>query len=210
MLREAERAGIGELPLVEISRKNRLLTALSLENRTGSYSWKEKLAIFDLADELTEDEDRDAVALAVCGNRGFFSTVRRFAALPGHLAAAVTEGKVDLAIAEKAVSLPAEACRMVFEAGKLSFSRVRRFLIYLAEIGKRDELSCGKLIELTGRLLQADDPDEAIEGVRNPQLTGLTKRFQDIEERYLKNTGVRLDAPAFFEGDAYTISFTFR
>ncbi len=205
----AEKSGLEALPAVEISGKGRLLCALKLENRSGEYSWKERLAIYSLAMELGDDENRDAVSLAVSGNRGFFSLMSRYKKLPDYLTAGVNDGKLDLGIAEKVATLPKAACELVFSSTSLSFSRLRALLINLAEIQQRDALSDDRLIALTAELLDSGDPAAAAGRIRNPQLSLLTRRFEAIKAKYTRHTGVNLQAPLYFEGDAYTVSFSF-
>ena len=205
----AREAGLSELPVVEVESRGRLLVALKLENRTGDYSWKERLSIYSLARALDGEEDYDSISLAVSGNRGFFSRMERYSNLPRHLRTAVEEGRLDLGIAEKVRGLPADACRLVCAHAGLSFSRVRESLIALAEIRLRDSLSDGEVLSLTGNALAADDPVRTLREIRNPQLTGLTRRFEEFKRQNTRDTGVHLEAPPFFEGDGFTVSFSF-
>ena len=41
-------------------------------------------------------------------------------------------------------------------------------------------------------------------------LSELEGRFHDLERSTLEKSGIRLEAPAFFEGEAFTVSFSFR
>jgi len=205
----AEDAGLHELPVTDIPRDGSLLRALKLENRAGKYSWREQTAIYTLWKEQQENEDRDAISVAVSGNRGFFSRIDRYMHLPGHLATRVNEGRIDLGIAEKIAGIPKAACDIVFSPSALSFSQTRTFLVTLSEIQKRDALTGDQVIALTDELAASDDPVTALEKMRNPGLSDLTARFEAVKERYTQHTGVTLEAPKFFEGDAYTVSFSF-
>ena len=209
ILTAARNTGLKELPVIEISHDRRLLHALKLENRTGSYSWEERLAICLLGEELGDGEDRDAISHAVSGNRGFFSRIDRYRQLPDYLAARVNEGRLDLGIAEKVTEIPKAACDLVFSTPTLSFSQVRGFLINLSEIQRREAMSNDRVIAVTQELLSSSDPAAALGRIRNPGLSELTARFEAIKERYTEHSGVSLEAPKYFEGDAYTISFAF-
>ena len=206
----AEKAGLNELPAIEVTQSGKLLLALKLENRNGGYTWKEQLAIHTLALELGENEDHDSISLAVSGNRGFFPKIKRFKKLPGFLADRVSEGRIDLAIAEKVAMVPKEACDLAFRTQGLTFSQLRAFLTYLAEIQRRDNLSGQGVIALASEALRAKDPTAAVGRIRNPELTSLTERFEAVKEQFTRHTGVNLQAPPYFEGDAYTVSFSFR
>lgn len=209
ILSAAESAGLNELPVVDIPRQGSLLRALKLENRTGKYTWAEQLAIAALCEELGENEDHDAVSRAVSGNSGFFSRIDRYRKLPGYLANRVNAKRIDLGIAEKITALPEAACDLVFSACGLSFSQIRGFLVNLAEVSRRDTLSTDEVISRTTDALASTDPAAALDRVRNPGLSDLVARFDRITERYTKGTGVRIEPPQFFEGDGYSISFSF-
>jgi len=209
ILSAAERAGLDELPVVDIPNRGSLLSALKLENRSGRYSWTEKLAIAAICEEQGENEDRDAISRAVSGNSGFFSRIERYRKLPGYLASRVNEKKIDLGIAEKISALPETACDLVFSASGLSFSQTRGFLVNLAEIRLRDALTDDGVTALAKDTLASTDPAAALGRMRNPGLSELTDRFKQITTKYTNGTGVSLEPPEFFEGDAYTLSFTF-
>ncbi|MBN1685083.1 MAG: hypothetical protein JW852_00435 [Spirochaetales bacterium] len=208
-LKAAGAEGISELPVVQIEPHGRLLVALKLENRTGRYSWKERYSIYTLLGELGESEDAESISLAVSGNAGFFAMMKRYACLPGHLKAAINEGRLDLSIAEKVCTLPEAACDLVFSRTGLSFSMVRELLVNLAEIRRRDGLAAGEITALVRDVLAAGDPVKALFLIRNPELSGLTGRFEAFKDRYTAQTGVSLKAPLYFEGDGYTVSFSF-
>jgi hypothetical protein len=207
---DAEKAGMSELPIVEVSHGGRLLLAVKLENRTGSFTLKEQLAIHTLALELGENEDFDAISLAVSGNHGFFSRMERFNKLPSFLADRVIEGRLDLSVAEKVVLVPKEACVLAFGNQHFTFSQLRGFLTYIAEIQRRDNLSVPEVLDLASVALKEKDPTAAVRRIRNPQMTLLTERFDAVKKQYTHHTGVDLKAPPYFEGDAYTVSFSFR
>jgi len=209
LLKAAQSEGLDELPVVEIDTRGRLLCALKLENRAGRYSWKERLSVFELYRELSGEEEPDSISLAVSGDRGFFPRMERYASLPGHLRKAVDGGRLDLGIAEKASALPEAACNLAFSHPGLSFSRVREFLVTLSEIRMRDSLQDEQVRALAEEALAAGDPIEAIREARYPQLSGLARRFDAIRERYTGRTGVSLEAPANFEGDGFTVSYSF-
>ena len=181
-----------------------------MENRTGDYSWEEQYSILRLSAELEPDrEASDALSLAVSGDRGFLSRISRFAALPPHLKEMADTGTLDIKTAERIETLPAEVCDTVVRSDRFSFSKLRIFLVTLYEIGIRDSLSSADMYELVERLLSTEDPLESVLRVKNPGLTDLSERFEAVKAKHLKNTGVSLEAPKFFEGDAFRVSFTF-
>ena len=209
VLKAAALESFDELPVIELEPRDRLLIALKLENRTGRYSWKEQLSICKLYGELSRDEDAGLISRAVSGNAGFFSRVKRYSTLPGHLKTAIDRGRLDLGIAEKVSTLPEAACRPVFSHTGLSFSMVRELLVGLTEISRRDGLTDVEVMALSRNVLSAGDPVKALSLIRNPELSELAGRFEAVKERYTRQTGVNLEAPEYFEGDGYTVSFSF-
>ena len=209
LLKAAVLEGFDELPVIELEPRDRLLIALKLEDRTGRYSWKEQLSICKLYDELSGGEDAGLISRAVSGNAGFFSRMKRYLTLPGHLKTAIDQGRLDPGIAEKVRTLPEGACLPVFSHTGLSFSMVREVLVGLTEISLRDGLTDGEVMALSRNVLSAGDPAGAIYRIRNPGLSRLTGRFEAVKERYTRQTGVNLEAPEYFEGDGYTVSFSF-
>ena len=212
ILRTAGAAGTPELTCTDIDECGiaTLLLALELENRTGDYSWEEQHSIALLAAELEPGgEASDPLSLAASGDRGFLSRISRYSSLPPHLKDLVNIGTLDIKTAERIVTLPAEVCEAVVRSGLFSFSKLRIFLVSLFEIGMRDSLSSEDLHELAGKLLSVEDPPAEIFKIKNPGLTKLTESFETIKSKHLADTGVSLEAPRYFEGDTFKLSFTF-
>ena len=209
ILKSGSEAGLEEFPAVEIDGPGKLLSALKLENRAGGYSAKEQRTIYSLALELGEDEDPDLISLAVSGNRGFFTRMKRYERLPGYLTEGIDGGRLDIGTAEKITGLPQSVCKRVVAGHGLSFSHVRRFLVYLDEIRNRDDMREESLLKLVEELLSAGDPVAEICKIRNPGLANFTRKFEGVRDRYTRNTGIRLEAPDNFEGDGFTVSFSF-
>lgn len=212
--RSAIRSGIGDLVCTTLqgSAETALLTALKLENRTGKYTWEERLAIADLAETLNVSVAGagNAVSIAVDGDGGFLTRIAEFRGLPPWLRVLVAEKRLDLKSATRIDTIPREVCEQVSAYSGFSFSEFRLFLTDLSEVLLRDSVSADQAISLTATLLEAVKPLKALAEVRYPALSDTHRRFAHIEREYVDNTGIKVDPPAYFEGDSYTVTFSFR
>jgi hypothetical protein len=187
----------------------KLLIALELESRTGSYSLEEQAAIAELANELGIVEDSEEVSKAVSGNSGFFPKIGHYMGLPGHLRTYVGSGRLDLKTAVRVAGLPEPLCRSACEREAFSHSELRIFLGLLYEIGMRDSMDAPQMTALGDRLLRSSDPMTSLNQLRNPGLTELEQRFRRVCQKYLTGSGVTLAPPKYFEGDTYLVTFPF-
>jgi hypothetical protein len=189
-----------------------LLMILKLENRTGAYSWREQLQFSELAGELgiTPGGGAEKVSAALIGNSGFFQRIEKFKILKPWIQSLVEAGKLDLKIAARLDKLPREACDLSGRLPGFSFSDVRVFLTLFHEIILRDNLSPDNSSRFAEELLADDSPLERIVEIRSPELTDLHRRFSDVQHTYLSETGIKMSSPKHFEGDSYSITFSFR
>ncbi|MBN2551362.1 MAG: hypothetical protein JXB06_01275 [Spirochaetales bacterium] len=188
-----------------------LALALKLENRAGSYSWREKekmlgfLAASEGRPELLQElspliENHPDPRIA--------DRIASFSALPGELKRLVEEGQIDLRSAARVQSLPEDVFARL-GSSPLSFSRRRQFLNELFEVGGRLKLSGRDISSLARRALEDPKPFETIHRLRFPTLSALEERFSALERELLKGSGVRLHPPPYYEGEAFTVEFEF-
>ena len=77
------------------------------------------------------------------------------------------------------------------------------------EIVGRDKLNARQAEKLVRSIFAADEPFDKVRKLRYPQLSDLEKRLADYKEKYLSGSGIVLHEPAYFEGDAFTLEFSF-
>ena len=216
LLRQAARMGLRELPvrsLPPLPGVELLALALRLEGRAGGYSWREKENMLRFA--RGRAESGETVELASLSpwieehpDPQLQSRIERFARLPPTIKEAVGAGRLDLKSGELAARMPAEIIPLL-DSAPLSFSRRRRFLTLLLEVSRRDRLSAEQVEELARRLLESQQPLEALADLRYPTLKDLREDFAALADSLWKGSGVRLDPPPYFEGGGFSVAFTF-
>jgi hypothetical protein len=216
ILKEAEKAGKDKLAcrlLPDPTPPAMLRLALHLESRAGRYSWLEQEACLDFLARRAPAVSPAELAQLLSGK----SDPR----LPGRIAAfsglepfrkkLVADGLLDLKSALRLRFLPDSVFRRLAEtAGGLTFSQRRLLLSRLEEIGRREKLKETELLQLLADALPTADPPETLRRRRYPMLTGLEERFHSLEHAVLEKSGIRLEAPHCFEGEDFTVSFSFR
>ena len=184
--------------------------AVRLEGRPGKLSFDEQIALVQVADRASVVLS-DATSELARGDRGLVDIVSRILALPRHLADLVREGSVDLKVAERVTSVPAVILRRHdAEIRALSHSRRRQFLELVAEVVRRDDLAESEAERLSGEAFAGVDPVEHLRRLRFPTLTNMEERFKIVADREFRGTGVDVVAPPYFEGDAFSVQFSFR
>jgi hypothetical protein len=223
LVRAARRLGVPRLPcrLVEMTEPVDLLAlALRLEDRAGRYTWEEKERMLAWLARRAGDRPDSWLRLEPliegAGRARVFAGIRRYDRLSAPLQAMVRRGRLDLKSAARLDGLPADVFELLerAEAGgpgsgpavRLSSSERRILLEELREAARRSGRDPADLLR---RALQAVDPREEIRRLRRPELAALEDRFAALRRRLLDGTGIRLAAPAGFEGDGFQVSFSF-
>ncbi|MCF7929819.1 MAG: hypothetical protein K9L29_12160 [Spirochaetales bacterium] len=183
--------------------------ALLLEGRVDRYSPGEQDRILALIERFGESDP--PVDGLVQRKGSFRRMVGQYRSLSKHLRLMVDEGWTDLktAVAVNGLS-PAAAVRLQEGAAGLSFSSRRLLLRYLYEASRRREAGENEQLELAGKILASKDPLEAAQALRFPFITDLERRFDGLRQEVLRKSGVELDHPPGFEGEAFTVRFDFR
>ena len=91
---------------------------------------------------------------------------------------------------------------------RFSFSNRRRAARLLIELMRRDGLDTATL----AAGLEERSPSEALAWLRHrryPRLTAMEDHLSEVRRRRLAGTGVEIDPPPNFEGDAYRVGFRF-
>ncbi|MAG13054.1 MAG: hypothetical protein CMN78_00475 [Spirochaetales bacterium] len=183
--------------------------AILLENRTGKFSIAEKVAIAKCIKNLDIKDENNLLSRQITGGTGFFQQIQHYFDLPPWLQAMVIDKRLDVKSAKKIMDLPREVCESAAAYGGFSFSQLRLFLAYVREAGTRDRLDKHRLVERVNELLDEDSPMIEARKWRYPLLSQLELEFADIRRQYLGDSGVNLMAPENFEGDKYSVVFSF-
>ncbi len=216
IIEEALRAGLDEIFCgstgnTPLSTKQKLEAALLSESRRDKYTWdeKERLYLF-IASELKGETDEYLLGLVQQGG-SFIPSAALYLSLPGYMKELVAKELVDLKTAKSCSGIAEEAFR-VLEKHLLiqTFSKRRIMLVNFAELIKRDSLEVDGAKVLAERITAEDDPYAAIERLRYPDLAAGNEEFSLFCNENLGNTGIRLKNPPYFEGDSYSVEFSFR
>jgi hypothetical protein len=216
ILRAALAAGKHELTcrfLPDLSAPEMLRLALNLEARPGGYSWPEKEACLAFLRRHGQETSLQELSHLLTGKADprLGERIQAYSALAPSLKTLVAGGLLDLKSALRVKSLPDSVFRTLSgAAGNLTFSGRRLLLGQLEEVRRRERLEEPALLSLLSEALAAEDPPALIRRRRYPLLTGLEERFRNLQQETLGKSGVRLQAPAYFEGEAFTVSFSFR
>ncbi len=220
ILRSARRQRLRQMNCLIIPscpRSEMLSLALKLENRAGSFSWPEKQRMLEF---LGTSEDLSAgpaliellsdLSPLIEAHRDpqLAAKIAEFAALPQGLKALVAEGQVDLKSAVRVRSLPQEVFAGL-QGSTLTFSQRRQFLNELFELSRKGKLGRGEIRDAASQAFRDRQPIETVHRLRFPILTELESRFSALEEHLLKGSGVRLNPPPYFEGEAFSVEFQF-
>ncbi len=186
-----------------------LRIALSLEGRCGEYSWEEKERILGFLKKRKIIHRAEEVSPLVNGRGSFVSQTESYIGLSKSLKSMVNKGLLDLKTAVYLEGIPEALCtRFEKTEALLSLSERRQVLVMLFEIWKRDALSDAELLVLAEEVLSSDEPKRIAEALRYRELHFMEETLQTIRSRIGK--GIRVDAPPHFEGDAFTVSFSFQ
>ena len=225
IVRVAMELGIQELATrtLDLGPLDALTLALQLEKRTGHYTWAEQESVVSYL-EASEPGGADpgirdwaAVSQLVRGDGALADLVFRYRKLNPALRAVVDDEFVSLKTAERIGRVPGEFLLEHRGAlGHLSFSARRQFLELFAELlarpanpGAGNDATAG-ISALAGAALSENDAVSALRRLRYPTLTDLEDQFGEIRRGIFHGTGVELTAPPYFEGESFTVAFTFR
>ena len=186
--------------------------------READYSWAELAALSDLGASLGVELDRE-ISRAATGDGALAAKLARYRALPEQLGADLDAGRVDLRTAEQLAAHAADqACDAVARAERLSFSKRRQLLRLAVETLRREQQrprqsrgssSVLSLVDLIDDAMAHPDPVSAISKRRYPSFTELSDRLDAIRVETIEKSGVELSEPPYFEGERYTVQFSF-
>lgn len=213
VLQEARKAGVEKLRVrrMDIDPVERLRTALLLEDRRDNYSFKEKSKMLDyLIQYGIPEDDWEELSGLVASEGSFIPRTVIYRNLSGKAKRWVDSELLDLKTAGVLSRIPDGALdTLEANIARFSFSNRRRITEAVSEICVRDGLSREDAAELIRRSFQTQDPLRTIMEFRFPRLSEMEKTLADFRENHLRGTGVVLEPPRYFEGDAFQVTFTF-
>jgi len=187
-----------------------LILALTLEDRTNRYSFREKARILSylkahsLLSGRGPGKDISQVEALVQEEGSFIPSAESFSGLSPAAADAVDRGLIDLKTAA-AFPLNEETASLLF-AAELSLSERRIAYRLISEMTSSSRLPLEKERELAE--LAVREGTRALRRIRFPELTGLEEELSRIRASYLAGSGITLSPPQNFEGDRFTFSFS--
>jgi hypothetical protein len=212
LLKQAEEAGVDSLMCrkLEVGPLEGLVIALTLENRCGQYSWREKSNIYTFLEHHGYLADSDKVAPLVEKGGSFAEQVQKFHTLSDTAAELVDRGMLDLKTGLRVKTLPESVFSLFLHSScDLSFSTRRLVMAWLFEIAVRDQLAAAKVEELAREILDSDKPKQCCQHHRFPGLSAMYEEFEAFRKQHLSGSGIEITPPPSFEGERFTVTFSF-
>jgi len=214
IIRTAEKEGIEELLCVQVPVDNpveQLKIALKLENRCGNYSWAEKVKILQYLNSLDASREAFHISRYIENNNdsSWIKKAKIYQSLPENLKTLAENGHIDFKTASLVKELDDSIFLYLEENSYFSFTETRLFLTYFFEIIKRDNVDTAGTKELFHSLLSSNNPLEELKKIRFPGLTQMEKKYNTLHKKYIAKEGFRMTHPSYFEGDSFSISFSF-
>lgn len=201
-----------------------LKIALLCEGRENRYALTEKARIGAFLEEHGLLPEAEEIGFLVQDKGNFLPQAAQYRSLPPSVRIYVDENLLDLKHAEYFFGLGRETAfpesiiathDALFRS--FTFSERREFLSLLLEIGLKNGIGVGDggtrlRPPAMGRALAdiAADPRplEALRALRFPGYTGSLRHFEEIRNRMFQGSGVKLSAPANFEGSGFNVEFS--
>jgi len=210
-----KQAVIAEIESLECNRvdvtgkKELLMLALDLENRRGMYSWEEKERILLFLDEPDAIDETLCELIVKENPKAEKEKLLQFYNLAPELKKLVTAFGMEPRIAALASCFCPKALSFIMMTfGKLTFSEKRIFFEHVSEIFKRDNCLEDDQYSIVSDSLSSQFPIKAIEKIRYPILSSSYQKLEQFNTRYFKGHGIACEAPPYFEGESFTISFS--
>ena len=185
-----------------------LKTALTLENRKNSYSFAEKKRILEFLRENGIESCPAEIGALIQDEGDFTGLTEKYASLPEVLRKGIDRGLIDIKTALSVKDLDEAVFGILFDAEeRISYSGRRIILRDFLEICRRDRLSPEQSRELMKEIAASENPGACIAAIRNPKMEAMKKSFGEYSEKYIKGSGIILEAPQNFEGSSYTVRF---
>ena len=195
----------------KFSKEEKLLTSLQCENRRDNYSWDEKEKIYLFIMKELEGKVSDSVLSLIQQEGAFINSLVLYCALPDILKKFIKRDIIDLKTARTCSNISKEGWELLEPyLLNLSFSNRRIILTNISEIIKKRFLDNNKSFSLVKNLLEEENPFEVAGKARYPELSSCTEKFDRFNDTVLKGSGIKLKHPPYFEGNSYSVEFSFK
>lgn len=185
-----------------------LKTALLLENRKNGYSFAEKKRILDFAVKVCPEGCPKEIAALVQDEGDFTTLTEKYSSLSPVLRKGIDEGLIDIKSALSLSDTDDRCLEILFAAKeRISYSSRRIILREFTEICRRDRLDADDRVKLMEAIAGSENPGAFTARLRNPKMEEMKKSFAGYNEKYIKGSGLILEAPQNFEGNSYTVRF---
>ena len=195
----------------KLSEEERLLIALQCENRCNNYSWDEKEKIYLFIQKELGGKVSNSVLSLIQQEGVFINSVSLYNSFSSVLKTYVKKDIIDLKTAKNCCNIPENSLELLEPyLLTLSFSNRRIILTNISEIIKKRTLDNEKSFFLIKEILKEENPLDAVVKARYPELISCTEKFNQFNSIVLKDSGIKLKHPPYFEGSSYNVEFSFK
>jgi hypothetical protein len=186
--------------------------ALALEARAGDYDWEELERVVVLLGGIGNIDTRLATLLFCDNPKHGIEKLRSYLSLTGEAKALVARYGMDVKTALRTSGLAPETIAALVSNDsfmRFSASEKRIFMEMACEVIKRDMLPRDAQIGLIVNALASNNPRAEIEKKRFPGLYAMHRKLDNFKATKLEGSGIELVSPPLFEGDSFSVSFSF-
>ena len=215
IINAAEKTGVKKLLCRNInsqkaSKEEKLLIALQCENRCNNYSWDEKEKIYLFINKELGGKAGNSVLSLIQQEGLFINSVSLYNSLPVILKNFIKNDIIDLKTAKNCINIPENGWHLLEPyLLTLSFSNRRIILTNISEIIKKRALSGEMSFLFVKEILKEESPLDAVIKTRYPDFSSCTEKFNQFNSIVLKDSGIKLKHPPYFEGNSYNVEFSF-
>jgi len=195
----------------KLSEEEKLLVALQCENRCNNYSWDEKEKIYLFIQKKLGGKVSNSVLSLIQQEGVFINSVSLYNSFSSVLKTYVKKDIIDLKTAKNCYNIPESSLELLEPyLLTLSFSNRRIILTNISEIIKKKSLDNEKSFFLVKEILEEESPLDSAVKTRYPELISCTEKFNQFNSTVLKDSGIKLKYPPYFEGSSYNVEFSFK
>ena len=197
--------------LKKLSIEEKLLVALQCENRCNNYSWDEKENIYMFINKELDGKASNSVLLLIQQEGLFINSVSLYNSFPAIIKDFIKKDIIDLKTAKNCSNIPKDGLELLEPyLLTLSFSNRRIILTNISEIIEKRFLDNEKSFSFIKEILKEENPFEVAVIARYPELSSCTEKFNNFNSVVLKGSGIKLKQPPYFEGNSYSVEFSFK
>jgi hypothetical protein len=210
----------------DISASERCILAIADNTVNRQLNLVETAAAVRLLHDRLENADavsRALRALQMPTNTAWIDQQMAMSSLPGFLHEALLAGVIGEAMAQRLGKVDREdaaaLCR-VFTDYRFNLNRQREVLTLCVDISRRDDRTIREVLMPAAAAAEAGSASpetaqrrrallEVLHRGRYPRIAGAERRFEQLRKALGTGEGMQLTPPAYFEGRAYRMTFSF-